>query len=110
MAELLADKNNEPIMLLAVLGAQMRKLYAAKLCLINGRSVRELMGLLGMKSEYPAKKLMSAAKGFSLGELRHAVELCAETDYRMKSSGGSQRDLLLETMMRICAGEKRAQN
>ena len=110
MAELLADKNNEPIMLLAVLGAQMRKLYAAKLCQINGRSVRELMELLGMKSDYPAKKLMSAAKGFTLGELKYAVELCAEADYKMKSSGGNQRDLLLETMMRICAGEKSAQN
>lgn len=110
MAELLSDKNNEPIMLIAVLGTQMRKLYVAKLAELSDLGTKYIMDVCAMKSEYPAKKLISAARGFSMDELKKAVELCAEADYKMKSSGGDQRQLLLETMMRICAGEKSVQH
>ena len=110
MAELLADKNNEPIMLLAVLGSQMRKLYAAKLAQLGGLGTKYIMDVCSMKSDYPAKKLMSAARGFTLPQLRRAVELCADADYRIKSSPDDDREVLLETMMRICAGEGNAQN
>lgn len=109
MAELLADKNNEPIMLLAVLGAQMRKLYTAKLAQLNDLGIKYIMEVCSMKSDYPAKKLMSAARGFSLKQLKHAVEICADADYKMKSSSQDDRQLLVETMMRICAGEENAQ-
>ena len=109
MAELLADKNNEPIMLLAVLGAQMRKLYTAKLAILKDLGLKYIMEVCSMKSDYPARKLMNAARGFSLSQLKKAVELCAEADYKMKSSSQDSKQLLVETMMRICAGEEYAQ-
>ena len=48
---------------------------------------------------------MQAARGYSLQHLKTAVELCAETDYRMKSSGGDPRELFKELVVRIAAGE-----
>ena len=110
LSELLADKDNEPIMMTAVLGRQMRQLYAAKLALEKGLGTKYVMEVCAMKYDYIAAKLMNAAKGFSLPQLVRAVELCAEADYRMKSSGTDSKELLKETVLRIAAGECHAQN
>jgi DNA polymerase-3 subunit delta len=109
LSELLADKNNEPIMMLAVLGKQMRQLYAARLAVEKGLGQKYVMEVCGMKYEYIASKLLNAAKGFTLPQLKRAVELCAETDYRMKSSGEDSRELLKEAVLRIAAGESHAE-
>ncbi len=108
LAELLADKNNEPIMILSLLGRQMRQLYAARLALekkLGGDYVTEVCAL---RFDHVAGKLMNMARGYSLAQLRHAVTLCAETDYQMKSSGGDTRELLKETVLRIATGESHA--
>ena len=110
LSELLADKNNEPIMMLAVLGKQMRQLYAARLALEKNLGTKYVMEVCSMKYDYIAAKLLTAAKGFTLTQLRRAVELCAETDYRMKSSGADPKELLKEAVLRIAAGESHAQN
>ena len=110
LSELLADKNNEPIMMLAVLGRQIRQLYAARLAIEKGLGTKYVMEVCAMKYDYIASKLLTAAKGFSLPQLKRAVELCAETDYRMKSSGEDARELLKETVLRIAAGERHAEN
>ena len=110
LSELLADKNNEPIMMLAVLGKQMRQLYAARLALEKNLGTKYVMEVCSMKYDYIAAKLLTAAKGFTLTQLRRAVELCAETDYQMKSSGADPKELLKEAVLRIAAGESHAQN
>ena len=110
LSELLADKNNEPIMMLAVLGKQMRQLYAARLALEKNLGTKYVMEVCSMKYDYIAAKLLTAAKGFTLAQLRRAVELCAETDYQMKSSGADPKELLKEAVLRIAAGESHAQN
>ena len=110
LSELLADKNNEPIMMLAVLGKQMRQLYAARLALEKNLGTKYVMEVCSMKYDYIAAKLLTAAKGFTLTQLRRAVELCAETDYQMKSSGADPKELLKEAVLLIAAGESHAQN
>ena len=105
LAELLADKNNEPIPMLAMLGIQMRNLYAAKLALDKNLGLNYLLDSGAVKYDFQARKLLQAARGYSLEQLRRAVELCAETDYRMKSSGADDRELLKELVLRIAAGE-----
>ena len=110
LSELLADRNNEPIMMLAVLGKQMRQLYAARLALEKNLGTKYVMEVCSMKYDYIASKLLTAAKGFTLDQLRRAVELCAETDYRMKSSGADPKELLKEAVVRIAAGESHAQD
>ena len=108
LSELLSDKNNDPIMMLAVLGKQMRQLYAARLAIDKNLGTKYVMEVCAMKYDFIANKLMTAARGFTLPQLRRAVELCAETDYRMKSSGADAKELLKETVLRIAAGEEYA--
>ena len=108
LAELMADKDNEPIAVLAVLGGQMRRLYAAKLALEQQLGSKYLMQVCALKYDFIANKLLNAARGFSAAQLRESVELCCEMDYRMKSAAGDPRELLKETVLRIAAGEKHA--
>ena len=108
LAELLADKNNEPIMLLALLGAQMRKLYAARLAQEGGLGIRFLMDTCKINYEFLARNIAESARGFTLPQLRRAVELCAEADYMMKSSSQDDVELLKEVVMHIAAGEEDA--
>ncbi len=105
LAELLADKANEPIPMLAMLGLQMRKLYAARLAIERDLGAKYVMDACKIKYDYIASKLLSAAKGYTLPQLKRAVELCAETDYRIKSSSLDDRELLKEAVVRIAAGE-----
>lgn len=109
LAELLADKNNEPIPMLAMLGLQMRKLYTARLAIERELGAKFVMEVCSIKHEFIAKKLINSARGFSLSQLRRAVALCAEADYKMKSSSLDGRELLKETVMRIAAGETDAE-
>ena len=108
LGELLADKNNEPIPMLAVLGLQMRKLYAARLAIDKELGTKFVMEACAIKYDYIASKLISSARGFSLPQLKRAVEICAETDHRIKSSAQDDRELLKEAVLRIAAGEGHA--
>lgn len=105
LGELLDDKNNEPIMILAVLGNQMRQLYVASLAVQSGLGKDYVMKTCNLRYDFVATKLMNNARRFSHAQLRRAVELCAETDYAMKSSRTEPTELLKECVMRIAAGE-----
>ncbi len=108
LSELMADKNNEPIPILALLGMQMLRLYAARLAIDRGLGAKYVMEVCALKYDFIATKLLQSARGFSLGQLRRAVELCAEADYKIKSSSLDDRALLTETVLRIAAGEGHA--
>lgn len=105
LRELLSDKNNEPIPMLAILGQQMRRLYLARLVLDRGLGAKTLMDACGLRYDFQASRLLQSARGFSEARLRRAVELCAEADYRVKSSSQDDRELLKEAVLRIAAGE-----
>ena len=108
LAELLGDKNNEPIYLLAMIGMQMRRLYAAKIAIDTEDAKEYLRKNCGIKYEFIATKLIVAARKFSEENLARAVELCAETDYKMKSSGEDPVELLKDCVLRIASGERDA--
>ena len=108
LAELLADKNNEPIPMLAMLGNQMRRLYAARLASDKNLGVKYVMEVCAIRYDYIASRLMASSRGFTLTQLSRAVALCAEADYQMKSSSVDDVELLKELVLRIAAGEKRA--
>ena len=105
LAELLADKNNEAIPMLAMLGLQMRKLYAARLAVEQNLGSKYVMEACGLKHDFIASRLIGSARGFTLPQLKRAVEICAETDYRIKSSSQDDRELLKEAVLRIAAGD-----
>ena len=106
LSELLSDKNNEPIMIMAVLGQQMRKLYAAKLAAEKNLGVKYVMDVCSIKYDYIASKLIAAARGFGLNQLADSVVLCAEADYKMKSSSIDSKELLKEVVLCLAAGER----
>ena len=63
------------------------------------------MKACNLKMSFIAEKLLRAARGFTTPQLARAVELCCECDYRMKSSGEDDEELLTELLLRIAAGE-----
>lgn len=108
LSELLSDKNNEPIMMLAVLGQQMRKLYAAKLAQEKNLGTKYVMDVCAIKYDYIASKLMAASRGFTKAQLIRSIELCTEADFKMKSSAAESKELIKEVVLRIAAGETNA--
>ena len=91
----------KPVVLLAALGKHLRQLYAARLALEEKKGVGDLMEQWGMKSSYPAERLMGAARRFSLAWCRRAVVRCGQTDLAMKSGGGDGEALLTALLMEL---------
>ena len=90
-----------PIKLLAVLGKQLRQLYTARLAIEHKKGTKYLMELWGMRSSYPAERLMQSARRFSLPWCRRAVVRCGETDLAMKSTGADGEELLIGLLMEL---------
>ncbi|WP_298023825.1 DNA polymerase III subunit delta [uncultured Dysosmobacter sp.] len=84
----LLKMQTEPIMILAALGSQLRRIYTARMAIDSGRDKYWLMELWDMKSDYPAKLQLSAAKRTSADWCADAVKMCQVLDRRMKSEKG----------------------
>lgn len=95
-----------PIKLLAVLGRQLRQLYTARLAVENRKDAAWLMELWGMRSAYPAEKLIQSARRFSLAWCRRAVLRCEEVDLALKSTGIDGQEALTGFLLEL--SEKRA--
>ena len=90
-----------PIKLLAVLGKQLRQLYTARLAIEERKSAGYLMELWGMRSAWPAEKLMQSARRFSLPWCRNAVLRCAQCDLAMKSTGADGQELMTSLLLEL---------
>ena len=99
LSDLLGNKENTPIFLNALIGIQLRRMYAFKAGLEAGRGRREIMELCDVRYDFIYEKLSAASKPYSLAQL----DLCAEYDYRMKSTGTDPEVLLRELFARIAA-------
>jgi DNA polymerase-3 subunit delta len=101
----LRQLRQEPIMILAVLGKHFRQLYSARVALESRKGSRWLMELWGMRSTYPADKLMEGARRHDLAWCRYAMARCAQTDLAMKSvSGADSEELLLNLLLELAGG------
>lgn len=98
-----------PIMILSVLGKQLRQLYTARLVLEKGRGNGELMELWGMRQSYPAQRLIQSCRRFSLAWCRRAVTLAADADLAMKSSGRDNQELLVDLLLRLARPAREAE-
>ncbi len=83
----------EPLAILGAVGAQLRRISAARILLDSGKQVGELMRITGMK-EYPAKKAMEAARRFPAPLCKKAAQLVMETDNKIKTSFDDPERLL----------------
>ena len=109
-AEVLGDlfhMQEAPIKILAVLGRQLRQLYSARLAIENRKGTSYLMELWGMRSAYPAEKLMQSARRFSLPWCRRAVIRCGEMDLAMKSTGADGEELLTQFLLELAGASSR---
>ena len=91
----------EPIAILATVGSHFRRLLTAKTVLAAGRGADALMPILNSSSDFFVRKIMNQASRLSDEMCLHAVELCYETDRKMKSSfddGARLLELLLVTL------------
>ena len=84
----LLKMQTEPIMILAALGSQLRRIHTARLPIDSGKDKYWLMALWDMKSDYPAKLLLTAARRTSADWCAEAVKMCQVLDRRMKSEKG----------------------
>ena len=84
-------------MIAAVIGRQMRQMYAAKVLSEHGKDAYALMQLYGIR-DFAAKEVYRQAQGYKKEHLRLAMAVCAETGYAMKTSFGDG-DVQLETMI-----------
>ena len=90
-ARLLGDllkMQTEPIQITAALGSQLRRIYTARLAIDSGKDKYWLMDLWGMKSDYPVKMWLSAAKRADRDWCADAVKQCQTLDLRLKSERG----------------------
>ncbi len=106
LSALLSDKNNSPIYILAVFSQQIRKMYAFKLAQSKGKSKSVIMELASLRFDFLYNKVSICAKPYSLKALKNLVELCAEYDFLMKSSGMDNELLIKELLIKIAVEEK----
>ena len=84
----LLKKQEEPFMILAVISKELRRLYTARIALDEGRDKLWLMEQWGMRSDYPARLLMDAARRTTRAWCENSLALCQKLDLRMKSEKG----------------------
>ena len=96
----------EPIVILAALGSQLRRLYTARMAIDSGKDKYWLMELWGMRSDYPARLLMEAARKTTSEWCSQSLLMCQRLDQRMKSEKGidSEGELKL-LLMRLAQGK-----
>ncbi|MCI9120971.1 MAG: DNA polymerase III subunit delta [Oscillibacter sp.] len=102
----LLKMQTEPIQILGALGSQIRRLWAARTALDNGRDRFWLMELCGIK-EYPAKLALSAARQTSAQWCAQAARQCQELDRRLKSQRGIDGPGELKLLLVRLAAERR---
>ena len=89
----------EPVMLLALLGKELRRLYTARVALDTGRDKFWVMEQWNIRFESVARQLLDNARRVDQRWCAGAVRRCYEADVRMKSvngvSGAEELKLLL---------------
>lgn len=97
----------EPFMLLALMGKELRKLHTARIALDTGRDKFWLMERWNMRSDYPAKLLLENARRCSRGWCANAVRRCYEVDLRIKSVSGADGAAELKMLlMELAQGDR----
>ena len=96
----------EPIMILAAIGKELRRIYTARLALDSGKDKAWLVQLWNMRNDYPAKLLMDAAKRVDHDWCRRALKKCQTLDRRMKSETGIDREAELKLFLMELADRK----
>ena len=82
----------EPIVILAAVGKELRRLYTARMALDSGKDRFWLMDLWQMRSDYPARLLLQAARRVDHAWYKRSLAACQLLDRRMKSEKNIDRE------------------
>jgi DNA polymerase-3 subunit delta len=96
----LLKMQEEPINILAVIGAHFRRLSTARILLDSGKTADDLSALLKI-GDYPARKTMSAAARFSACFYEKAADLILQSDIQMKTSYDDPQRILEVLVMQL---------
>ena len=96
----------EPIVILAAVGKELRRLYTARLALDGGKDSIWLKELWSMSSDYPAKLLLQAARKVDHAWCRQAVKRSQTLDRRMKSERNMDSEGELKLFLMELAGAR----
>ncbi len=106
LSEILGDRDNSPLGVIASLGYTFRQLFAVRLAIRQKLSVSEIMKIIGTNSDYRAKLVIGSAKNFSVPQLRSIVRRIVESEYRFKTSQISENEILTDLVVMIIAEDK----
>ena len=103
----LLQLQEEPFLLLSLIGKELRKLHTARIALDTGRDKFWLMERWNMRSDYPAKLLLDNARRVSRAWCAQGVKRCCEVDLRIKSGAGVDGAEELKLLLMELAQEAR---
>lgn len=96
----LVKQNEEPIKILAVLSGQFRLIYQVKELTARGYGQKQIAGMLKVHP-YRVKLAADQARSFSSGELIRIMEMLAESDLKMKSTGMDKKVIIELFLMQL---------
>ncbi len=88
--------------ILAMLLRQFRLLQHVKIMQYEKRSQQQIKQGLGI-APFAAERCIRQAQGYSGGEVRQAVDICLDTEYRIKSGQLNQESALEGAMLKLFA-------
>lgn len=90
-----------PLSVLGAIGSHFRHLSAARILLDSGKGAQDLTRLYPQLRDYTAKKIISAARGFTADFCAKAAELVLDTDSKIKTSYDDPERLLELLLLRL---------
>ena len=98
----------EPFLILAMIGREVRRLYTARTALDSHRDKFWLMERWNMRSDYAARLLLENARRVDRRWCERAVRRCCDLDARIKSVNGADGAEELKLLLMELAQEARA--
>ncbi len=91
---------NDPLGILAMLLRQFRLMQHIKIMQFEKLPTSEIIQRLGMK-QFAVESCMRQAKAYTGGQVKRAVQLCLDTEYRIKSGQLHEEGALEATMLEL---------
>lgn len=104
LADLLAMQE-APHRILYSISQKMRQLLAARICCDSGRGLNELMDICGIRYEFQARGLMTAARRLDASWCKSAVQVCSQAALRLNSGSDDGGGVLAQLLVELAAGE-----
>ena len=96
------SRKREPMFILGVITSCYTRMQRAAVLAGGGMSAEEIARIMKLKP-YPVKLSLNAARSLGRKRLQKALELCSETDYKVKFTGGDNYVKVSRLMAQLAA-------